>query len=95
MIKLCRVCGDSMLPELSGGDYVIATRFFFSLQPHDIIVADHPVYGLLIKRILKVETNGYRLVGDNPSSLSTETMGIIPRHRIIGKVILCIRRKKQ
>ncbi len=93
MLAIYRVHGESMYPKLSGGDYIIATRFFFRLKKNDIVVAIHPAYGMLIKRILKIDDNGYWLAGDNPQSVSTEKMGPVTRNQIIGKQLFSIRRK--
>ncbi len=94
MLKIYRVHGQSMYPRLSGGDYVIATRFFFRLKKNDIIVAEHPVYGRLIKRVVQIDDNGYWLAGDNPQSVSTEKMGPVKKKQILGKFLFAVRKTR-
>lgn len=77
-----------MLPTLAQGDYVLALRWWWSLQVGDLIVARHARFPFLIKRIKAIDKHGDLLLhGDSRESLSTEKMGTIPRKQVLGKVI--------
>jgi len=93
MLSLIKVQGDSMLPKLANDDFVVVSRFFWSLRPGDLVVADHDRYNKIIKRIEQVsEQQGYLLTGENEASVSSEQMGWISKQHIFGKVILQIKR---
>ncbi|OUR74229.1 hypothetical protein A9Q78_01090 [Methylophaga sp. 41_12_T18] len=93
MLSLIKVQGDSMLPKLANDDFVVVSRFFWSLRPGDLVVADHDRYNKIIKRIEQVsEEKGYLLTGENEASVSSEDMGWISKQQIFGKVILQIKR---
>ena len=89
MMNLRRVDGDSMLPRLSPRDYVLTTSCFKRLNKGDLVVAEHPIYGDLIKRIARVDQiqNTIILKSDNPIGLSSEQMGSFSRKHIRGKVL--------
>ncbi|XPF93983.1 S24/S26 family peptidase [Colwellia sp. RE-S-Sl-9] len=88
MIHLIRVNGNSMLPELANGDFVIVSTFYWSLNVGDLIVAEHPEYKSIIKRIVKLsETKGVLLSSAHQSGVSTEQIGWIPKKKIFGKVL--------
>jgi nickel-type superoxide dismutase maturation protease len=94
MISLFKVQGDSMLPKMAGGDFVIISRLFFSLTPGDIVVIDHPLYQRIIKRIEKTcSEKGLWLTGDNLSaSVTPDQIGWIQKSQVKGKVIATISR---
>jgi nickel-type superoxide dismutase maturation protease len=94
MLSLFKIKGDSMLPKMAGGDFVIISRLFFSLKPGDVVVVDHPVYQRIVKRIEKTcSQQGIWLTGDNLSaSVSSDDMGWVSRNQVKGKVIVTISR---
>ncbi|MBT8123742.1 MAG: S24/S26 family peptidase [Gammaproteobacteria bacterium] len=77
-----------MLPRFNDSDYVMAINLpWLILKPGHVVLVLHSSLGLIIKRIFKVESNGfYKLVGDHQSSTSSEQMGWIERNQIIGRV---------
>ena len=89
MIKVVRVRGTSMLPRLRGDDYVIAINLpWLTFNPGHTVLVLHPSLGLIIKRIFTVKANEcFTLVGDHPSSLSSEQIGRIKRAQIVGRVV--------
>jgi len=92
MLRVFRVQGDSMRPDLSAGDFVIARRSRRAPRVGDRVVVDHPEYGTLIKRVVASDPNrGIRCDGDNPDSLHAGRIGWLPRRRLIGIVSVAIR----
>lgn len=95
MLRIFRINGSSMLPTLSDGDYVVAITWWGNLKNGDLVVASHPEYPRLIKRIAMVDSDrSFTLVGDNSESLSSQQMGVFTRSRLLGKVIYCINAKR-
>ena len=81
-----------MQPTLACGDFVVASKLKFSLSEGDLVIAYHPVYGQMVKRIKSISsTHGFLLTGDNSQSVSSEAMGWIARESIKAKVLFPIR----
>lgn len=80
-----------MYPALVEDDYIVINHLFLKLNAGDIIVVDHPIYKIIIKRIVTIADNGdLWLRGDNIDSVTSEKMGWIKEHWVIGKVIYTI-----
>lgn len=91
MLRVFKVKGNSMLPALAAGDFVIASSWFFRLKTKDYIVAKHPNYQDIIKRIDKVCTKrGFLLASEHRDGLSSAQIGWLKREQIIAKVIFKI-----
>ncbi len=58
------VNGTSMVPTLKDGQKIIVLKTD-NLNVGDIVVAKHPTYGLIVKRISKIEINQVYLTSDN------------------------------
>lgn len=86
MFKLRKVTGNSMLPALDQGDFVIIIKC--RPQIGDIVVAKHSKYGEIIKRVSKINSTGYELSGDNNKSINSKKIGFISPKNILGKVLL-------
>lgn len=83
MIYLLRVRGDSMLPTLRPGGFVLAlsTRLL-QVAPGSVVVFRRRDE-LLIKRALTREDAGWFVVGDQPSrSTDSRRFGAVPREDI-------------
>jgi signal peptidase I len=94
MLSIIKVQGESMMPELADGDFVVISRLFWSLKPRDKVVAYHEIYDVLVKQIHSHRTDkGFLLEGLNSASVSSEKMGWISPDQMIGKVLFCIKRK--
>jgi len=85
-----------MHPTLRDGDYIIALKYFNNhFLVGDIVIAAHPIYQDIIKRIQAIDENGnYWLVGDGTDTLSTATMGAIPPAALRGKMLFHIKAKQ-
>ena len=77
-----------MLPFLRAGDYVLVIKR--PLKIGDVVVARHPQFGEIIKRIAGINNCSYELAGDNTESVSIEKIGPVPAQNIVGKVVLTI-----
>lgn len=91
-IYVYKIIGDSMLPVLNHGDYVVVNRLAFLLSKPiigDVIALRDPREGkVIIKRITKNVNNKYFVEGDNKkSSTDSRIFGMIERKDIIGKII--------
>ena len=87
MLKIIKVSGDSMLPTLEDGDYVI-TKKPRLYQAGLLYVINHIDLGRIIKRLEKVEGDKYFFVGDNAqASTPASLIGSVEAGRIVGQVI--------
>jgi nickel-type superoxide dismutase maturation protease len=96
MFRVLAITEDSMMPEYSEGDFVLAAKipFIFVLRPGDVIILQHPLYGLLVKRIEAISGDGQQItvLGTHPTSIDSRTFGPIAPQEVIGKVIWHVRR---
>jgi nickel-type superoxide dismutase maturation protease len=97
MLRVIRVTGESLSPQIREGDYVVITTipFFLNrLRPGDVIVFRHPSYGVMIKRVERVLSEGDTLfvIGDHPHSLDSRRFGPVPRRDVVGKMVWHIAR---
>ena len=87
-LRIHRIRGQSMSPAFRHDDYVLSigwrrTRY----RTGDVVIANHPTLGTLIKRIARVdERNRVLLAGDNPASSDRLTLGWQLPSSLVGKV---------
>ena len=75
MIKLIKVTGQSLSPEYREGDYVmIVTVPFFVFKPGNTVVFEHPAYGTLIKKILRLKAHQPGLWSHSAALLAARTL---------------------
>ncbi len=92
MLKLTKITGNSLSPKYNEGDYLIITSIPFvlrSLEPGDIVVFKHPVYGTMVKQIQNInpQTEEIFVVGTHPESTDSRHFGPIPQIWLTGKVL--------
>lgn len=92
MFQLIKVSGKSLLPEYQEGDFVLVVKvpfFLRRIQQGDVVVFDHPVYGLMIKVVdhLIPEKDEIFVVGTHMFSVDSREFGPISRKVLIGKVV--------
>lgn len=76
-----------MSPDFLPGDFIFTYRKpWQGWLIGDDVVVKHPKYGVMIKRISDKDENGFRFSGIHPKSLSSEDIGVLPTHAILGKV---------
>jgi|GEM_PF-3966075 len=85
-----------MLPDYKEGDYVIINEIPFfvnKIVKDDIIIFDHYIYGILIKKIDHyLPGEGFFVRGTHANSLDSNKLGYIPLNAVRGKVISHIRK---
>ena len=92
MLKIFRISGSSMEPTLSDGDYVVAATMLWRPPIDRMVVVKHKDYGVLVKRLQRVTSNGYILISDNPLGTDSRALGEIPERQVIGPVLFSVRR---
>ena len=76
MIRIVKVRGESMLPTLAEGDFLVVGRRYRTLKVGDLVLLNHAKYPQMVKRIRYISAEGRFLVeGDSPHSLSPEQIG--------------------
>jgi nickel-type superoxide dismutase maturation protease len=96
-LRLLKVAGHSMRPELEHGDFVVVSEVPFWFRPArvgDLVAFRQPGYGTMVKRVASVAPDGSRLdvVGRHEASLDSRQLGPVPRERLLGKVVWRIAR---
>ena len=97
MFGILKVTGDSLSPDYREGDFVLVVKIPFllkRLERGDTIVFKHPDYGILIKRIDSLDTDGGEIyvTGTQPNSVDSRRFGPIRYRDVTGKVIWHIRK---
>lgn len=88
---LVTVRGNSMSPTLRDGDRVLVRRSR-RIRAGQVVVfatvrhqrSDPPC---LVKRVTEVEGEQFAVAGDNPRSLGSAQLGVIPRADLLGVVV--------
>jgi nickel-type superoxide dismutase maturation protease len=88
-----------MFPTYRSGDRVLVSRSWyriFSPKVGDVVIVRHPDDDtMLVKRILRITSNGVFVAGDNPeASTDSRTLGMLSNELIVGKVIWRYHHKK-
>lgn len=98
ILSIFKITGESMLPDYKEGDFVVISKIPFLIRNSligDIVIFNHPIYGILIKKIDSfVPGEGFFVSGTHEKSLDSNKLGRIPLDAIRGKVILHIRKPK-
>jgi len=97
MLRLIKVSGDSLHPGYRSGDFVVISKIpvlFNWLRAGDVVVFNRQPYGLLVKRIERVEAGGERIyvLGTQLHSVDSREFGWIDRKDVLGKVIVHAKR---
>lgn len=94
MLKLLRVKGNSLRPEVQDGDMVmlLTWRRLWKLKPGDRVVFRQPTYGTLIKKIERLGPGKDQVfvTGAHAASVDSYEFGPISIQSIIGKVIFVL-----
>lgn len=96
MLRILRISGLSLEPEYREGDFVVCSKIPFMFrepQPGDVVVFIHGLYGLLIKRVERIEPDGgIFVVGSHAHSIDSRTFGPVARSALLGRVVTHVRR---
>jgi signal peptidase I len=96
MLRLLKLSGDSLSPEYQIGDFVFVSKipyFFAAPAVGDVVAFNQPGYGMLVKRIQHLTTEGnYYVTGSHPDSIDSRVFGPVGPGALVGKVIWHIRK---
>jgi phage repressor protein C with HTH and peptisase S24 domain len=89
LIKLLKVDGNSLYPYLKDGQRIVCIKVFkFSrIRCGDLIVFAKKPYGLMIKRVERVDNGRFFVQGTDPMSIDSRNFGLIERADIHYKKI--------
>lgn len=76
-----------MQPCFHQGDYILVSLRIKKLGVGEDIVCMHPHFGLMLKRIINIQSDGFNISGLNSLSTSQEILGKIHKEDVIGRVI--------
>ena len=98
MLKVLRVVGESLAPEITEGDFVVLLKIPFSfnfIKPGSVVAFYNPDHGVLIKRVAQVDNGKDRffVLGTNDLSLDSRRLGWIDHADLVGKVIWHIKQR--
>ena len=99
--KYCRVFGESMLPTLCQGDFLIYKPFNHErnkLEEGNLIIVKHPIKQdiLLVKRVFSINLDFIDVRGDNElNSMDSREFGLVNYKQIKGVVEHIIPRAKK
>jgi nickel-type superoxide dismutase maturation protease len=91
-MRAVEVTGDSMLPALRPGDWLLV-RPGARIEPGSVVVARHPHREdlLIVKRAARRENDGWWLESDNQRAAGRQDswdFGTVPDALIVGRVVL-------
>ncbi|MEL6528353.1 MAG: S24/S26 family peptidase [Pseudomonadota bacterium] len=87
---IARVRGASMEPGLPDGSFALFRRRK-AVKRGDVILVDHPEFGLIVKRVHVVSRSGlFHLEGTGKLSTDRSRLGGVERDRIKGKLLFKI-----
>ncbi|PIE45315.1 MAG: hypothetical protein CSA45_02950 [Gammaproteobacteria bacterium] len=91
-ISVGRVRGHSMLPRIAPDSFVVAVKWPHCLpkRPGQVYYIDHPRHGHIVKTLDRIDAEGCRFRGESPDSVSSQAIGVVQHHQIIGRVIWVI-----
>ncbi len=83
-----KIKGESMLPTLKEGDYVLILKTS-KIKQNDIILLRDPRNGhAVVKRVLSIKPREYFVIGDNPEqSTDSRHFGWVGKNLVVGKVV--------
>ena len=90
LLQFIRVSGESLAPRYRDGDFVLISGLWLRrLRPGDVVVFEQPGYGLLIKQIRTIGSDGsLEVIGEGEGSVDSRIFGPVQRHTVLGRVIL-------
>ncbi|HIP27579.1 MAG TPA: hypothetical protein EYG82_00180 [Sulfurovum sp.] len=88
MLRVFKISGDSLYPFYKNGERVLCCRVFSktNILVDDTVVFEKSSYGLMIKRVKRVEQNKYFVEGSNPYSIDSRNFGALSKKELKYKV---------
>lgn len=92
MLKIIKVKGNSLLPTIANGDYLLIRTFLKKPAINQVIVFDHPTYGTIVKKVCQLLSNGnYLATSTHAEGITSKQIGEISNEQIIGIKLLHIK----
>lgn len=94
-LTIGRVRGNSMLPRIPPDSFIVAIKWwrFLPKRCGQLYYINHPRYGAIVKTLAFIDGEDLWFRGESDASVSTEAMGAVRHHQLIGRVIWVISRK--
>lgn len=87
--RLVRIRGRSMEPMLRPGCFALF-RPASRVVPGDIVLVNHPEFGLIVKRVARVFGGQCWLTGLSDQSTTMERLGTVGLERVLGRFVLML-----
>jgi len=88
MFKVLKIEGDSMYPFLKNGETILCMKpLLNSFSKDDIVIFNHEKEGLMIKKLTKINENGFYVEGTTPYSIDSSIFGYLQKEDILYKMI--------
>jgi len=89
MLQVFKISGDSLYPFYKNGQRVVCRKVFKNthIKVDDTVVFEKDNYGLMIKRVKKVEDDAYFVEGTNPYSIDSRDFGSLNFKELKYKVL--------
>tara|TARA_Y100001970_G_scaffold293332_1_gene439440 strand:- start:1507 stop:1818 length:312 start_codon:yes stop_codon:yes gene_type:complete len=93
--KLLKVHGDSMVPILRNGDYIVAKKIKLGdkIKKGDYVEVSHPDFGSILKVVKSLNKKYIRIEGISPLSADSDQIGQIPYSNISARALFCISKR--
>ena len=94
MLRIIKVQGDSMSPDLQDQDFLLVIlKPFFKIKKGQIIIFKTPHHGLMVKKIKDFNRKEIIVVGSHPYSVDSREFGPINHKQVYGKMLYHISQK--
>ena len=89
MFNFFKVKGCSLYPLLKEGKILFCIKIFSftKIKVDNLILFKDEVEGLMVKRVTKINENGYFVKGENPFSRDSRDFGELKKEKLLYKVI--------
>lgn len=87
MITLFKIKGDSLFPLRKSGQRVVCIKLlkFIPINVGDIVIFEKKGYPKMIKRVEKINKNGYFVKGTIADSIDSRDFGYLRREELLYK----------
>ncbi len=89
MLQIFKISGDSLFPFYKNGQRVLCRKIFSktNININDTVVFEKESYGLMIKRVKKLEEDAYFVEGTSPDSIDSRNFGTLSQKELKYKVL--------
>lgn len=88
MLQIFKISGDSLFPFYKNGQRVLCRKIFSktNINIDDTVVFEKDTYGLMIKRVKRVEEDTYFVEGTSADSIDSRNFGVLSKKELKYKV---------